>query len=757
VSSRRISVAGVLIVVVVTLLSTLVARNQARAGAATTAAGWLRVEPAVGTANGSVVVTGHSFAAGSTISVTNETSSELVCSTTAASDGTFSCSGVAHGTPGRTSVIGVGTATSTYRAIGSGQIATVGGGGIGDGGPSLQSVVTTGQAVAVDGAGNVYFADSGQNLVRRVDAVTGTITTLAGNGIGGYNGDGMPGTKAELNFPSGVAVDTHGNVFIADYSNARIREVHAGSGTISTVAGDGTTGYSGDGGPATAAQLNPIGVTVDRHGNIFIADWQNQRVREVNAATKVITTVAGNGIGGFSGDGAAATLAEFSGPDSVAVDASGNLYISDDGNERVRRVDSASGAISTIAGNGIKGFSGDNGPAIDAALAQPFGLALDSTDNVLIADSLNGRIRRVDATTGTITTVAGNGGFGDRGTGGPARSATLSVPFGVAEDKSGNFFIAQVDAQTADEVDNDIRRVDGTTGIITDLITNRSPKEGGDGGPATQARIKAALGVTVDAAGDLFVSDSSNRIREIAASTGDISTFDGNGKLSELNNPFGLALDSARNLYVADSLNERVLRIDKAGTVTIVAGNGTAGSKGDGGPATAAELNLPAGVAVDGKGDIFIWDEQNNRIREVHPNTGIITTFSSTISGGVATDGAGNLWIANGGLTKINITTGQVTPIPGMSTGNSEVATDAAGNVFVAGQTNYQVQCYDPASGAVVSVAGTGQNGYSGDGGPATSANLYQPMAIAADPSGDLFIATLWDGRVREVRKAQCA
>jgi hypothetical protein len=198
------------------------------------------------------------------------------------------------------------------------------------------------------------------------------------------------------------------------------------------------------------------------------------------------------------------------------------------------------------------------------------------------------------------------------------------------------------------------------------------------------------------------------------------------------------------------------LKVDKSTrTATVVAGTGTAGYSGDNGPAISAELNLPVSLAIDQAGDIFIWDEQNNRIREVHASTGIITTFSTTIVGGVATDNSGHLWVANGGLTKIDLASNQTTSISGISSGNSEVATDSAGNVFVSGQTNYLVQCYEPGTSTVTDVAGTGHNGYSGDDGPATTANLGQPMGIAAK-SGNLLIGTYWDGRVREVQSAQC-
>ncbi len=265
------------------------------------------------------------------------------------------------------------------------------------------------------------------------------ISTIAGNGTAGYSGDGGPAASAELNSPSGVAVDFSGNIYIADYKNNRIRRVDA-SGVISTVAGKGTAGYSGDGGPASSAELStPSGVAVDTSGNIYIADSSNNCVRKVDASG-VISTVAGNGTAGYSGDGGPAVSAELSSPSGVAVDTSGNIYIADDKNNCIRKVD-ASGVISTVAGNGTGGYSGDGGPASSAELSSPFGVAVDASGNIYIADDKNNRIRKVDAS-GVISTVAGNGTGGYSGDGGPATSAQLNSPSGLAVDSSGNIYIA---------------------------------------------------------------------------------------------------------------------------------------------------------------------------------------------------------------------------------------------------------------------------------------------------------------------------
>src|SRR5437870_3340162 len=254
------------------------------------------------------------------------------------------------------------------------------------------------------------------------------ITTVAGGGP-----NGVPALSANL-APSAVVRDQAGNLFIAAAFQNRVFKVDS-EGQLTVVAGSGTFGFSGDGGPATAAELSgPLGIAVDSSGNLFIADAGNERIRRVDATTGIITTVAGNGTAGFSGDGGPAIGAGLFRPAGIAVDSSGNLFIGDSVNDRIRRVNATTGIITTVAGNGMVGFSGDGGPATSAELFVPTGVAVDSSGNLFIADTENARIRRVDATTGIITTVAGNGSFGFSGDGGPATSGELILPDRKARD-----------------------------------------------------------------------------------------------------------------------------------------------------------------------------------------------------------------------------------------------------------------------------------------------------------------------------------
>ena len=607
----------------------------------------------------------------------------------------------------------------------------------GDGGLATGASLFAPRGLAADASGHLFIADAFNDRIRRVAADTEIITTVAGDGATGFSGDGGPATSASLNRPNAVAIDASGNLFIADGSNYRVRRVDAATGIITTVAGDGTLGGSGDGGPATSASFNYAnGVAVDGSGNLFIAE--SHRIRRVDGATGIITTVVGGAASGFSGDGGPATSASLNFPSGLAVDGSGNLYISDSFNYRVRRVDAATGVITTVAGDGIRGFSGDGGPATSASLNVPWGVAVDTSGNVYIADRDNHRVRRVDAATGVITTVAG----GFVGDGGPATSSSLNSPAGIALDASGNLYIA-------DSAHHRVRLVDGATGTITTVAGTTSTGFSGDGGPATTANLNSPQGVAVDGSGNLYISDTFNhRVRRVDAATGVITTVAGDGASgfsgdggtatsASLKFPRGLAVDAAGNLLIADE-NHRVRRVDaSSGIITTVAGNGTSGFSDDGGPATSASLNLPRGVAVDTSGNVYIADRSNHRVRLVDGATGTITTVAGTTSTGFSGDG--------GPATTANLNSPQ------------GVAVDGSGNLYISDTLHDRIRRVDAATGVITTVAGDGVRGFSGDGGPATSANLDRPGAVAIDASGNLFIAVGGNGRIRVVLGAAAA
>ena len=303
--------------------------------------------------------------------------------------------------------------------------------------------------IALDASGNLYIADSINQAIRRVSAGTGAVTTIAGNGTAGSSGNGGPATAAKLNNPTGVAVDAAGNLYIADQGNSLVRKITADTGIISIVAGGGTASGAdglGDGGLATNALLSgPADVAVDSNGNLYIADSFHHRIRAVNAATGVITVVAGGGNAAGSdgiGDGGLATNAQLNDPSGVALDAAGNLYIADTGNCLVRKVDVATGIISVIAGNRGHGYSGDGGSALNASLAAPTGIRVDPAGNVYIADFDNNVIRQVQAASGNIATIAGSGASGYAGDGSAPTGAALANPNGIALDSSGSLYIS---------------------------------------------------------------------------------------------------------------------------------------------------------------------------------------------------------------------------------------------------------------------------------------------------------------------------
>src|SRR3989441_697705 len=411
---------------------------------------------------------------------------------------------------------------------GSGHIITVAGTGApgldGDGGQATSAQLRYPSSVAIDAAGNLFIADTINNRIRQVAAGTGIITTVAGTGTPGFGGDGGPAVSAQLTYPSSVAIDAGGNLFIVDTTNSRIRKVTANTGIITTVAGTGVPGFSGDDGPATSAQLNyPTSVAVDAAGNLLIADANNDLIRRVAVDTGIISTVAGSGVAGFSGDDGQATDAELNFPYYVAVDAASNLFIVDTTNSRIRKVTANTGIITTVAGTGAPGFSGDDGPATSAQLWTPTGIAVDAAGNLFIADADSHRIRRVAADTGIISTIVGTGVTGFSGDDGQAADAELNFPYYVALDAGNNVFIA-------DQGNFRIRRVASGTGTISTVAGTGHAGFSGDGGPATSAQLSVPYGVAVDDAGNLFIADPGNyRVRHVAASTGTATTAAGTG------------------------------------------------------------------------------------------------------------------------------------------------------------------------------------------------------------------------------------
>ena len=552
-------------------------------------------------------------------------------------------------------------------------------------------------------------------------AAAGGITTAAGGGDPEDGlGDGSAATAAAVRAPWGLE-ESSGELFVSENVRGRVRRVDAG-GTIDTLAGGGVIPL-GDGGPATRASLSgPGGVLVDAAGNILVVDNAAHRVRRVNPSGQ-ITTIAGTGTAGFSGDGGPATNAELNGPTRIAADAAGNLYVSDSDNNRIRRI-SSSGVITTVAGDGAPASGGDGGSALAASLV-PRGIAVDPAGRLYIADIGDDddppRIRRVDTSSGTITTFAGGGTLtpGGDGEGAPASDVAIGFPQGVDLDGAGNLYITTV-------IDYRVLRVDGATQSLTTVAGNGTGTISGDGGPATSAGLGFPVGVSVDASGNLFVAESDgNQVRRVDASSGIISRFAGDGTAefggdggpataAQLHHPGDVAAANGKVL-IADSNNRRIRSVDASGIITTVAGGGI----GDKQPATDAVLRRPRGLATNGAGGLLIADCGHQRVRMVAGGT--ITTFV-------------------GGLVPFRCPSGLhfVTSGP------------AAGTLYVADAGAHRVFRVAP-GGAVSTVAGNGAAGFGGDGGPAAAAQLNAPSGVTLDGAGNLLVADTANSRVRKV------
>ena len=646
--------------------------------------------------------------------------------------------------------------------------------------------------VAVDAVGNFYFGS--MHTVFKVDT-TGNTTRIAGNGQSGYTGDGGAATLAQLEYPDGIAVDASGDIFVSDLTANVVRMI-APNGTISTYAGQGTQGYTGDGGVATLAQLNaPMGLALDSAGDLYIADSGNNAVRMVSKGG-VITTAAGNGSAGFSGDGAAATSAALQEPEGVAVAPSGLLYIADTFNSRVRVV-SLGGVIQTAAGTGISSFSGDGGPAVSATFFLPTDVATDNGGNLYIADYGNGRIRQVAQ--GQIKTVVGSDSVTVVFNQAPANTIRLNGPTGLAVDNSGDIFIAEGGIGTGSSLgigDYAIWEVNGA-GTIFAAAGNGIENYSGDGGPATAAQFNRPANVVLDSLGNLYIADSANnRVRQISAS-GVITTVAGTGVAgysgdggpatkAMFKNPQGLAADADGNVYIADTGNNRIRKLLPDGTILSIVGNGNASFYGDDGNGNSASLHAPEGLYSAGGGYIYIADTGNQRIRLLLPDGAIITVAGNGTPGpagdggpatsaelnsptGVTLDPAGNIYIVDQGNNKVRMvsTAGIISTLAGAANGPlgdggpptgaalsapSAVALDAAGNIYISDTGHNRIRMIS--NGVISTFAGNGVCCYEGDSGAASTAELNAPWGLVVDSSGRMFVSDSGNNAIRLIQTA---
>ena len=610
----------------------------------------------------------------------------------------------------------------------------------GDKGKATEAQLKTPAGLTFDKKGNLYIADRNNHRIRKVDT-RGIITTVAGNGTAGFSGDGGKATQAQLNLPSGVAVDDKGNIYISDRSNNRVRVVD-NKGTITTFAGNGGDGYSGDSGPATKAQLSkPFGLALDKKGNLYIADRENNRVRKVNPQG-IITTVAGDGGFFFMGDNGPSYRASIAGPTGIVVDKNGILYIADRNNNRIRSVDTQ-GMIRTVAGTGQQDYNGESEIARDTNLYLPFGVALDQDGKILIIDRSHYRIRRMDPRRGSIETVAGNGVKMFAGDGGPATGAKLSFPHGIAVDKKGNVIIS-------DKGHYRIRRV-SPDGIIQTIAGTGIRGNIGDDLPALKASIYGATSLKLNDKEEMFIISpssfvsilrkidekgmmrkvldtvSKNYLESIAKSKykGKVQT----GELAIITTFSDIAFDYKGNMFISDRINHQIRKVSAQGKITTIAGTGESAYYGDGGPASEAAFRDPSALVTDKAGNLYIADAANNMIRKIDTQ-GIVTTFAGNGDHENSGDGGPAL---KAGIRNMDY-----------------LAMSPAGELHIAGMNSHIIRKITK-DGNIITVAGKGNQGFFGDGGPATKAMLKSPSAITFDSKGNLYISDMGNNRIRKV------
>lgn len=585
----------------------------------------------------------------------------------------------------------------------------------GEGIPATKAAMGFPRSVVVfDSAGDFYYTDDGSNRIRAV--VNGIVNTVIGNGTGGYMGDGGPGTSAEINQPTGLAVDASGNLYFSDTGNQVIRVWSPSTLIVNTVVGNGTAGFGGDGGPPLSAELDgPRGIGFDSQGNFYIADTFNSRIRTVTGIgtqSAVINTIAGNGGSGFSGDGGPATHAAINFPRGVLV-SSGTLYISNAGHSRVRSVNLTSNVINTYAGFGY-GYDGENDPPLSSRFETSTGLLANSSGEVLVIDAGQSRVREV--TPSAVPTIIG----GYRGDNGKGTSACLNGPENMAFSSNGTYYIAEASG-------NHVRKV-GPKGTITTLVdTSGVFGYTGDGGGAGTATIEVPMGVAPDPNGNVYLADNFNNVIRKVNSSNVISTFDADLSFVNL---VSLTTDSLGNVYSVDSGACVVREITPQGASSIIAGVlGICGYNGDGISATTADLNQPYGIALDANNNIYIGDAANNRVRVIN-SAGTISTMAGTGVCGFTGDGG--------------LATSATLCAP------SGVTVDSTGRVFIADYNNNRVRVVD-ATGTIYTYLGSGLFGYNGEGRRGPFANLGGPIAVSMGPGNVLYYVDDLQYRVRKV------
>jgi sugar lactone lactonase YvrE len=574
---------------------------------------------------------------------------------------------------------------------------------------------------AVDSNGNVYVADLGNNTIRKITPA-GVVTTLAGT-PGTHGSTDGTGAAARFNTPVGIAVDSTGNVYVSDEANETIRKITP-AGVVTTLAGTVGVGGTVDG-TGTAAQFSsPAGIGIDGAGNLYVADQTDDTIRKVTPSG-VVTTIAGavSSVGFTDGAG---TVARFHSPYGVCADASGNVYVADTGNYTIRMI-TPSGTVSTIAGT-AKVSGSANGTGAAARFDAPVDVAVDGSGNVYVADENGDACIRMITPGGVVTTLAGHAGltgFAD----GTGTNAEFDGPFGVCVDAGGNVYVG-------DSVNNEIRKI-APGGVVTTLAGTSGG--GYVDGTGSAARLNWTTGVAVDGSGNVYVADSDNdEIRKItpggvvttlAGSPGNAGSADGTGSSAQFNYPFGLTVDGSGNVFVTDTANDTIRKVTPGGVVSTVAGTPLMAGSANG-TGSAALFSIPIGIAVDGNGNLYVSEQGNQTIRMITP-AGVVTTLAGTAGSPGSADGTG-------AAARFDLPAGLVL--------------DGSGNLYVADATNAEIRKVAP-GGVVTTIAGAAQSGGSSDG-TGSAAHFYFPVGIGIDSSNNLYVADANNDLIRKVTPA---
>jgi sugar lactone lactonase YvrE len=641
--------------------------------------------------------------------------------------------------------------TAQLGSLVPGTIVTVAGAGYREGVPARDADAGWPMGVARRPDGDLIVIDYHGHRIWRIDQ-EGMLHGFAGDGVPGNSGDGGPARNARFFYPHDLYQDKAGNLYLSDLGNRTIRRIDYRTGVITRVAGTGAAGRGGDGGRALEAELDcTCGVAVDDAGNIYLSDEWSNNIRRVDAETGIITTFGGLNarhypsergssrpfagprlsLMGYHGDGGPVAEAAFYHPEHLAFDSRGDLYVCDNTNDRVRKVDMRTGIITTVLGNGQRASNGDGGPAVEASTLMPDAICIDAHDNLYVGEKYGFRVRKVDAQTGSVSTLAGNGvpGYGEEGL--PGSETTVnSCEAGIWADPDGTVFWSDCSGR--------LRRYDGATGIVTTVLGGTSVH---DGEAASSAFLCGPGGLSIAPDGHIYVADVWNqRIRAIDPATGMIRTVAGNGarayggdngKATEayLGNPHDVSVDARGRVVIADTRHGHVRRVDEDGVIRVVAGTTLQWDKGDGGPAVSACVVHVEAVAHGPNDDIYLGDGIG-RIRKIDAKTGIITTVAGTGISGYSGNGGPATRARIGAPTAIRF--------------------DAEGSLYFADKAHHVVRKVD-AGGTITTVVGRGQAGYSPDGTPALEAYLDMPYGLAISPDGLVYVSDSRNNRVCRV------